>query len=195
MNCRRASGLMSLYIDARLDMRGTERLERHLVSCPACRQDLARLRVMQMALREERLVEEPAGLTEHVMRRVSAYEGKRASDAALIRQRKALKAERRAARTQTWRAIGVRRVLALAVALVALVVWAQVTTPRLLPSVVTHAGPNLLQILVTPGPYEIAWSVWGAGAALTLAIFTWLARADASEELRRALVERLPQLW
>lgn len=195
MNCRRASGLMSQYIDARLDVRGMERLERHLVTCPACRQDLARLRVMQLALREERLVEEPAGLTAHVMRRVSAYEAKRASDAALARQRKALKAERRAARTQAWRAIGVRRVLALAVALVAFVVWAQVTTPRLLPSFTTHLGPNVLQLLVTPGPYEIAWSVWIAGAALALAIFTWLARADASEELRRALVERLPQLW
>ena len=195
MNCRRASGLMSLYIDARLDMRGTERLERHLVTCPACRHDLARLRVMQMALREERLVEEPTGLTEHVMRRISAYEAQRASDAARARQRKALKAERRVARAQAWRAVGVRRVLALAVAVVALAVWAQMTTPRLLPGFTSHLGPNLLQLLVTPGPYEIAWSIWIAGASLAVAIFTWFARTDASEELRRALAERLPQLW
>ncbi|HZC04556.1 MAG TPA: zf-HC2 domain-containing protein [Ktedonobacterales bacterium] len=195
MNCTRAGGWMSVYVDGRLDVRRMARLERHLMTCAECRRDLARLRVMQMALSEERLVDEPVGLTAHVMRRISAYEAQRASDAARARQRAALKADRRAARAQAWRAVGSRRVLALSVALLALVVWAQVTTPTLLPGVAAHLVPGMLQLLVTPGPYEVAWSVWIAGAGLALAIFTWFARTDASEELRRTLAERLPQLW
>jgi anti-sigma factor RsiW len=186
---------MSLYLDGRLDVQQLGRLERHLMLCPACRRDLARLRLMQMALREERLVDEPAGLHEHVMRRISAYEARRASDAARARQRAARTAERKAQRAQAWRGVGMRRALALAVALAALVAWAQVTTPTLLAGIVARLGPNVLQLLVSPGPYEIAWSVWIAGAALALGGCTWLARTDASEEWRRALAERLPQLW
>jgi anti-sigma factor RsiW len=186
---------MSLYLDGRLDVRRLGRLERHLTLCPECRRDLARLRLMQTALREERLVDEPARLHEHVMRRISAYEAQRASDAALARQRAARKAERKVERAQAWRSVGMRRVLALMVALAALIAWAQVTTPTLLPGMAARLGPNLLQLLVLPGPYEIAWSVWIVGAALALGACTWLARTDASEELRRALADRLPQLW
>lgn len=192
MRCGRASGWLSLYIDGRLNVRRLSRLERHLTTCAECRRDLARLRLMQAALREERMVDEPPRLTEHVMRRISAYEAQRASDAALARQRAAA---RKIERAQAWRSVGVRRALTLAIALVAFIVWAQVTTPRLLPGMAARLGPNLLQLLVTPGPDEIAWSVWIAGAALALAVCTWLARTDASEEFRRALADRLPQLW
>ena len=192
MRCGRANDWMSLYLDSRLEMRRLEQLERHLLGCEACRRDLARLRLVQMALRDERMVEEPAGLNEHVMRRISAYEAQRASKAAMARQRAAA---RRIARGQAWRGAGARRALALALTLVAFVVWAQVTTPTLLPNLAAHLGPNLLQLLVSPGPYEIAWSVWIAGATLALAAFTWLARTEASEEFRRALADRLPQLW
>lgn len=196
MRCRQASEWISLYLDGRLDVRRLGRLERHLMSCAECRRDLARLRLAQAALCEEQMAEEPAGLNEAVMRRIAAYEAQRASEAAMARQRAAAHAaERRARRAQAWRGIGARRALALVVALVALVVWAQMTTPKLLPNMAAHLGPNVLQLLFTPGPEEIAWSVWIAGAALALAIFTWLARADASEELRRALADRLPQLW
>lgn len=129
------------------------------------------------------------------MRRIAAYEAQRASAAAFARQRAARRAERRAARAQLWRGVGLRRVLALAVALAALVIFAQATTPGLFSGVTAHLGPNVLQLLATPGPDEIAWSIWIAGAMLTLGAFTWFARTDASEELRRALAERLPQLW
>lgn len=192
MKCGRASGWMSLYVDGRLDVRRLNRLEAHLMSCADCRRDLARLRLVQTALREERLVEEPAGLTAHVMRRISAYEAQRASDEAMARQQAAA---REAARAQAWRGVGVRRALVLAVVLAALIAWAQITTPNLLPEMAARLGPNVLQLLVSPGPDEIAWSVWIAGAALALGGFTWLARTDASEELRRALADRLPQLW
>ena len=196
MRCGQASGWISLYLDGRLDVRRLGRLERHLMSCEECRRDLARLRLAQAALREERIVEEPANLHEAVMRRIAAYEAQRASEAAMARQRTAARqAERRARRTQAWRAAGVRRALALVVALVAFVIWAQIATPNLLSGMAEHLGPNVLQLLFTPGPDEVAWSLWIAGAVLAVAIFTWLARADASEELRRALADRLPQLW
>ncbi len=192
MRCGHARSWLSLYVDGRLDVRRLPRLERHLMSCDECRRDLARLRVMQRALREERLVDEPANLNERVMLRVSAYEAQRASAAALARQHAA---SRKIARAQAWRGAGARRALALAVALVALTTWAQLTTPTLLPGLAARFGPNVLQLLVSPGPDEIAWSVWIIGAALALAVCAWLARTDASEELRRALADRLPQLW
>lgn len=192
MRCGRASSWLNLYIDGRLDVRRLSRLEGHLLTCPACRGELARLRMMQAVLREERMVEEPAQLTEHVMGRISAYEAQRASEAALARQRAAA---RKIERAQAWRGVGARRALALVLALAAVVVWAQMTTPALLSGMAARLGPNLLQLLVTPGPDEIAWSVWIAGGALAVGVFTWLARTDASEELRRALADRLPQLW
>lgn len=192
MKCARASEWLSLYLDGRLDMRRLGRLEQHLIECAACRHELARLRLMELALREERSVDEPTGLTEHVMRRISAYEAQRASDAALARQRVAA---RQAERSQAWRAAGARRVLALAVALAAFIVWAQVAAPTLLPGFAERLAPDVLQLLSTPGPYAIAWSVWIAGAALAVGVGAWVARTDASEELRRALADRLPQLW
>lgn len=192
MKCNRATQWLSLYLDGRLDVRRLGRLERHLIECVACRHELARLRLMELAMREERAVEEPAGLTEHVMRRISAYEAQRASEAAMARQRAAA---RRAARAQAWRGVGARRALALALALVALAIWTQIMTPTLLPGFAGRLGPNVLQLLATPGPYAIAWSVWIAGVALALGVGAWVARADAPEEWRRALAERLPQLW
>ncbi len=192
MKCARASEWLSLYLDGRLDMRRLARLERHLVECAACRHDLARLRLMELALREERSVDEPTGLTEHVMRRISAYEAQRASDAALARQRAAA---RQAERAQAWRAAGARRVLALAVALAAFIVWAQVAAPTLLPGFAARLAPDVLQLLSTPGPYAIAWSIWIAGAALAIGVGAWAARTEASVELRRVLADRLPQLW
>lgn len=196
MKCGRANDWMSLYLDGRLDVQRLGRLEHHLISCAACRSDLARLRQVQASLREQRQMEEPPGLTEHVMRRISAYEAQRASEAAQARQRAAARHAVRAERwAQAWRGAGARRALALVAALVALVVWAQMRTPTLLSGMAARLGPDVLQLLVTPGPDEIAWSVWIAGVALALGAFTWLARTDAPEELRRALAERLPQLW
>lgn len=192
MKCTRASEWLSLYLDGRLDVRRLGKLELHLIECAACRHELARLRLMELALREERAAEEPTGLTEHVMRRISAFEAQRASEAALARQRAAA---RQAERTQAWRGAGARRVLALAVALAAFIVWAQVAAPTLLPGFAARLAPNVLQLLSTPGPYSIAWSVWIAGAALAVAVGAWVARTDAPEELRRALADRLPQLW
>ncbi|HEU5343465.1 MAG TPA: anti-sigma factor [Ktedonobacterales bacterium] len=206
MKCGRASAWISLYVDGNLDVRRLSRLEQHLVTCPECRRDLARLRLMQSALSDERLVDEPVGLHESVMRRISAYEAQRASDAATQRQRAAARkaakaarkaevAERKASGAQPWLGVGVRRGLALVCLLALLIAWAQMTRPALLSGAAQHFGPNLLQLLVLPGPYQIAWSVWIAGVALALGVFAWFARADASEDLRRALAERLPQLW
>jgi anti-sigma factor RsiW len=193
---------MSLYVDGRLDVRRLNQLEQHLMGCPECRRDLARLRLMQSALSEDRLVDGPVGLHESVMRRISAYEAQQASAAAMERQRvaarkaaKAQRAERKASGAQPGLGIGARRALALVGVLLLIIAWAQLAQPTLLPGAAQHLGPNLLQLLATPGPYQIAWSVWIAGVALALGVFAWFARADASEDLRRALAERLPQLW
>jgi len=89
--------------------------------------------------------------------------------------------------------------VALAVAL-ATFVWpapfGQGVTPAMLAQLEpTHLLGAAEQWLLTPGPDAIMWAIWVAGAVVALVAVAWFARADASAEWRRALVERLPQLW
>jgi hypothetical protein len=53
----------------------------------------------------------------------------------------------------------------------------------------------VLTLLLSPGPYSIAWALWGAAALAALGVFVWLRRTEALTSWRRALEERLPQIW
>jgi anti-sigma factor RsiW len=186
---------MNLYLDERLDASGALRLERHLVECPACKRDLARLRLAEPALREADPVaraQVPAELADQIMRRVAAYEAQRAADLARARQRRMA---RREARGAFWRGPGLRVVAAAVALIVAVAVWWRSYPANGLAGAASRLGPNVLQWLATPGPDAIAWAAWIAGAAVALGVGGWLARADASAAWRRALVDRLPQLW
>ncbi len=97
-----------------------------------------------------------------------------------------------------------RRWVSALVALVALAlaafVWPAPFGASVTPAQMTQLTPGRLlsdaeQWLLTPGPDAIIWGVWVAGAVVALVAVAWFARADASAEWRRALVERLPQLW
>lgn len=191
----RAGVLMSLYLDERLDVRETRQLERHLAECSPCRRDMARLRLAAPALRDgdpAAVMQVPVDLVERIARRVAAYEAQRAVDLARARQRSAA---RRMARAAFWRGPGWRLVAVVSALIVAMGVWWRTYPENGLTGAVARLGPDALQLLATPGPDEIAWSVWIAGAALALAAGGWLARAEASAEWRRALVERLPRVW
>ena len=195
MRHTRAGVLMSLYLDERLDARGALRLERHLAECAECRRDLARQRLAEPALRETDLAavtQVPADLVARVAQRVAAYETQRVFAQAQARQRRVT---RRAARAAFWRGPGLRLVVMSAALVVAVSIWWRTYAASGLVGAASRLGPDVLQLLATPGPDEIAWSVWIAGAALALGAGSWLARADASAEWRRALAERLPQLW
>lgn len=195
MRHTRASVLMNLYLDDRLDARGALQLERHLGQCPACRRDLARLRLAEPALREAdpmARAQPPADLVERITRRVAAYEAQRAVDLArAARERMA----RRQARIAYWRGPGWRLVGAVMALIMAAVIWWRTYPTSGLAGSMARFGQDTLQLLASPGPDGIAWAVWVAAAALTLGLGGWLARADASAEWRRALAERLPQLW
>ncbi len=195
MRHTRTGVLMSLYLDERLDTRGTRQLERHLVECAECRRDLARLRLAEPALREADPVARmpvPVDLTERIMRRVEAYEARRAADLARARQRRAA---RRAARAAFWRGPGWRLVAVTAALIVAMGIWWRTYPSNGLAGAAERLGQDALQLLSAPGPSGIAWSVWIALLALALGVGGWLARAETSAEWRRALVEWLPRVW
>jgi anti-sigma factor RsiW len=186
---------MSLYLDGRLNASGARQLERHLADCAACRRDLARLRLAEPALREGdpmSCAAVPDELAERVMRRVAAYETERAASLARAARRKAA---RRRARLAFWRGQGWRLVAVVVALVIATGVWWRTYPENGVEGAVTRFWADALQLLVTPGPDEIAWGVWIGGAALALVVGGWLVRADASAAWRRALVERLPQLW
>lgn len=190
-----AGVLMSLYLDERLNGRQMRLLEHHLAQCAACHRDLARLRLAAPALRETdpaATAEVPADLVERVSRRVAAFEAQKATDLARARQRRAA---RKVARAAFWRGQGWRLAGAVVALVMAVAIWWRTFPQNGLAGAAARLGPDLFQLLLTPGPDEIAWSVWIAGAALALGAGGWLARADASAEWRRALAERLPQLW
>lgn len=194
MRHTRAGVLMSLYLDERLDERGGRQLERHLAECAACRRDLARLRLAEPALRETdpvAVTQVPADLVERITRRVAAYEAQRATELARARQRRAA---RRIERAAFWRGQGLRLVVVVAALIVAIGVWWRTYPENGLAGAASRLGVDVLQLLATPGPDEVAWSVWIAGAALALGVGGWLARADASAEWRRALAERIPRV-
>lgn len=195
MRHTRAGVLMSLYLDERLDTRETRLLARHLAECVECRRDMARLRLAEPALREADPVaraQVPADLADQIMRRVAAYEAQRAADLAQARQ---WRAARRAARTAFWRESGWRLVVMTAALIVAAGIWWRTYPSNGLAGAAARLGPDALELLATPGPNGVAWSVWIAMVALALGVGGWLARADASAEWRRALAERLPRVW
>lgn len=186
MTCKKVSYWMQLYTDGRLERARLTHLERHLAECPACRQELTLLECIRNGAREtaseSELVPEPADLTRRILDRVAAYEA------------------RRATRSQEWWP-GVARWAAgwrgAAGALVILTVLALLQPGAF--AAFTHAlsqhAASAYILLMTPGPDSIIWGVWGAGALVAGALTIWFMRADASSGWRRAIAQRLPQLW
>jgi anti-sigma factor RsiW len=195
MKHTRANVQMSLYVDGRLDANGLRQLERHLMSCAACRRDLARMRLPESVLRESDLMARsplPDRFAEHVMQRVEIYEAERkAAQDWKARQ----KVARRRAQIAFWRGSGWRLIGAAIALVIAVAIWWRTYPENGIEGAVAHFWADTLQLLTIPGPDEIAWSVWIGGAALALSVCYWLSRAEASAEWRRALAARLPQLW
>jgi anti-sigma factor RsiW len=199
--CASAQQLIHLYLDDRLNEKQAEALQRHLSGCAACREELSallNLRLViiatdiEMGLTPER-AHEPADLTDAIMQRVAAYEIHKAE--AEVEKRTELERRRETlpdffpARVG-WRSVGV------SVVLVALLVTA------LLPGgwgavadTLARDSNGVVGVLLSPGPNQISWAVWLGGGLVTLMAVVWFVRADASSEWRRAISERLPQLW
>jgi anti-sigma factor RsiW len=174
---------MQLYIDGRLDPARHARLERHLAACDTCRRDLSLLAMIGDCATEGELVREPADVGEHVMRRIAACEAQRAVSAARELPfgipRWAL----------SWRSILVALIGLIALALL------QPTAFASLSGLAARDASDAIQLLLSPGPDSISWAVWLLGGVVALAITIWFVRADASSAMRRAIAQRLPQLW
>lgn len=184
--CARTEKLIQLYVDDRLSQGQTVDLQRHLSECAACRAELGALVSLRGAIVETDMTPEmtPAGapdaadLTEAIMRRVAVYEARKAVERTALERRPEFIPDF----VPEW--FGWRSVV-VSVALLALVVTA------LMPG-----GWNAaISALLSPGPDQLSWAVWLGGGLVALMAVVWFVRADASSEWRRAISERLPQLW
>jgi hypothetical protein len=59
---------------------------------------------------------------------------------------------------------------------------------------VQRTWPQVLTLAMSPGPYSIAWVIWGAAALVMLALVVWLQRTETLTTWRRALEERISQI-
>jgi anti-sigma factor RsiW len=182
--CARTGKLIQLYLDDRLSQAQASELQRHLGGCAACREELSALLHVQAGIVatdvEMDLTPEgaPTDLTDAIMRRIAAYETRKAVERKTLERRPEFIPDF----VPEW--VGWRSVV-ISVALLALVITA------LLPG----GWNSVIGALLSPGPDQISWAVWLGGGLVTLLAVVWFVRADASADWRRAISERLPQLW
>lgn len=179
MRCERASALLQLYVDHRLDVHRMAALESHLAGCARCRHDLDALVAVCAALVEPEPITIPANLTVRIMARIADSERQRAATA-LARYR------------LSWADARLAALFATATTLLFVLL-----SPALRLAVgdaLRGAFPNLIAALLAPGPGSIAWLAWlvwiVAGVGLTL----WLAGSEVRAMWRRSLSHRLPQI-
>ncbi len=179
LTCARVTELLQLRVDRRLDAQWTARLDAHLATCEGCRHDLAILEAICAASTTEAPIVEPPDLTAHILNRVAVYEQRRARPLIF-------------GVGLSW-ADGLRAALLASATTVIFILL----SPGLRPAVGTqfmHAFPDLVALLLAPGPGSIAWLAWlvwiAAGVALTL----WLAGREVRAAWRRSLAQRLPSL-
>ena len=74
MHCSKANRLLQLYVDKQLSLDKICPLEKHLFSCPVCRQELRLREEIEATLADEGQVCEPADFTSNVMWRITRSE-------------------------------------------------------------------------------------------------------------------------
>lgn len=177
MKCAHYADWLQLSVDGRLDANRQRSLDAHLATCAVCRHDHALLEEVRDALAMPVIAD--VDLADVIRARIAHYE------VAAAARRERLRALRRDLLQRG----------AILVALIMLVVaflqpglW-QTTT-----AVVQHTWPQLLTLMLAPGPYSIAWAIWGGAAMVALVLFVWLRRTEALTSWRRALEERFSQI-
>jgi anti-sigma factor RsiW len=186
MTCTKSAKWLQIYIDGRLERVRLAHLEAHLAACDACRRELAILEQIRDCASERELLPEPADLTQRILYRIAAYEARRALPAGAEPLGSGVGIPRW---VTSWRGALAAIVILMALAL-------------LQPGAVASAMDTLSRqaesayiLLLTPGPDSISWAVWVVACLATLFLAVWFIRADASSAWRRAISERLPQLW
>ena len=179
MNCSRATALLQLYVDGRLDADRLPVLEAHLAGCDACCHELEVLEAICSISTQNEPIVEPDGLTARILERVAAYEARRAPPPA--------------------RGFGLRwadglRAALLATSTTLLFVLLSPALRMTVGSDLSHTFPNVVAVLLAPGPDSIAWLAWLVWIAAGLILALWLAGREVRASWRRSLAQRLPSL-
>ncbi len=183
MTCKKAAYWLQLYIDGRLERSRLAHLEQHLTACDRCREELTLLEQIRDCAQESELVAEPTDLTERILDRVAAFEAHRAR-----------RAEEWLPGVPQW-ALGWRSAVLAMLILLALIVLAEPGALARVSDTLANHATSAYTLLLMPGPDSISWGIWVGGVAAALALTVWFVRADASSAWRRAISQRLPQLW
>jgi anti-sigma factor RsiW len=186
MTCTTSAKWLQLYIDGRLERARLARLEGHLAACEACRRELALLEQIRDCASERELVPEPADLTQRILYRIAAYEARRALPAEAGPLGSGVGIPRW---VTSWRGAIAAVVILMALALLRPGAFASAM------DTLSRQAASAYMLLLTPGPDSISWGVWVVACLATLALAVWFVRADASSTWRRAISQRLPQLW
>jgi len=179
MRCTRAMALLQLYVDGRLETRYLAPLETHLDSCARCRDELALLEAICATAADAEAVVEPPDLTNRILTRVAMSEMRRSA--------------------ATINGFGLRwadglRAALLATATTLLFILLSPTLRLSVGSAVYHSFPEVVALLLAPGPGSIAWLAWLVWTVAGLTLTLWFAGAEVRSAWRRSLVSRLPQL-
>lgn len=177
MKCAQYSDWLQLSVDGRLDADRQRSLDAHLATCVSCRHDYALLEEVRDALAMPVVAE--IDLSAAIRGRIAHYE------LALAARRERMQVMRR---DLTRRGAVVVVLAMLAVAFLQPGLWHSVADS------VQRTWPQVLMVLLSPGPESIAWVVWGAAALVALGLVIWLRRTEALTNWRRALEERLSQI-
>jgi anti-sigma factor RsiW len=186
MKCSRAAPLLQLYVDGRLEAPRLAALEAHLEGCATCRHELDMLEAICAVGAPGEPVIEPPDLTARILARVAESEARRVPDRV--------------------RGFGLGWADALRAALLASATTLLfiLLSPALRPAVggeLSSAFPNVVALLLAPGPGSIAWIAWLVWIAAGLILTLWFAGREVRALWRRVLAQRLPtlpqlrQLW
>ena len=177
MNCSQYADWLQLSVDGRLDADRQHSLDAHLAVCAECQHDYALLEEVRDALAMP--VVSDIDLTDAIRGRIAQYE------VAIAARRERIRAFRRDMLRRG--AVAVVLVM-LGLAFLQPGLWQSAT------DAVQRTWPQLLTLLLSPGPESIAWAIWGIAALLALGLVVWMRRTEALTNWRRALEERLSQI-
>ena len=177
MKCAQYPDWLQLSVDGRLDADRQRSLDAHLAACAACRHDYALLEEVRDALALPVVAD--IDLSDAIRERIAHYE------VTVAARRERLRVFRRDMLRNS--AIVVVLIM-LGVAFLQPGLWHSATDS------VQRTWPQMLTLAMSPGPYSIAWAIWGAAALVAVGLFFWLRRTEALTSWRRALEERLSQI-
>ncbi|MGE5334574.1 MAG: anti-sigma factor family protein [Nitrososphaerota archaeon] len=177
MKCAQYADWLQLSVDGRLDADKQRSLDAHLAVCASCQHDYALLKDVRDALALPAVGD--VDLTDAIRSRIARYE------MAAAARRERIHAFRR---DLLGRGAIVVVLVMLGVAFLQPGLWHSATES------VQRTWPQVLTLLLSPGPESIAWAVWGVAALVTLGLIVWLRRTEALTTWRRALEERLSQI-